>query len=44
MRDIHEIKKKVSIGIRDFVYENEQNHPIYVSKKCYEEKHVDLYL
>ena len=27
-----------------FGYENKEKHPIYVSKKCYEEKHADLLL
>ena len=27
-----------------FGYENKEKHPIYVSKKCCEEKHVDLLL
>ena len=27
-----------------FVYENNVKYPIYVSKKCFEEKHVDLLL
>ena len=33
-----------SIGISLFGYENKEKHPIYVSKKCCEEKHVDLLL
>ena len=44
IKDIHKIEKKNSIGISVFGYENEENHPIYVSKKCCEEKHVDLLL
>ena len=44
MRDIHNIDKKNSIGISAFGYENKEKHPIYVSKKCYEEKHFDLLL
>ena len=33
------------IGIIVFAYENKEKHPIYVSKKCSEEKHVfDLLL
>ena len=44
IRDIHKIGKKNSIGISNFGYENKEKHPIYVSKKCYEEKHVDLLL
>ena len=27
-----------------FFYENKEKHPIYVSKKCCEDKHVDLLL
>ena len=44
--DIHKIKKKHKnfIGISVFGYENKENHPIYVSKKCCEEKRVDLLL
>ena len=37
------MKKKNSIGIV-FGYENKEKHPIYVSKKCCEEKHVDILL
>ena len=44
VRDIHKIEKKNSIGISVFGYENKENHPLYVSKKCWEEKHVDLLL
>ena len=33
-----------SIGISVFGFENKKIHPIYVSKKCYEEKHVDVLL
>ena len=43
-RDIHKIETKNSIGISVFGYENKEKHPIYVSKKCCEEKHVDLLL
>ena len=32
------------VKISDFGYENNKKHPIYVSKKCFEEKHVDLLL
>ena len=39
-RDIHKIEKKNSI----FGYENKVKYPIYVSKKCCEDKHVDLLL
>ena len=44
VRHIHKIEKKNSIGISVFGYENKEKHSIYVSKKCYEEKHVDLLL
>ena len=43
-RDIHKIEKKNSIGISVFGYENKEKYPVYVSKQCYEEKHVDLLL
>ena len=44
--DIHKIKKnkKNSIGISVLGYENKEKHPLYVSKKCCENKHVDLLL
>ena len=44
IRDIHKIEKKNSIGISVFGYENKEKYPIYVSKKCSEEKHIDLLL
>ena len=47
VRDIHKIEKKKkrnSIGISVFGSGNSEKHPIYVSKKCCEEKHVDLLL
>ena len=44
IRDIHKIENQNFIGISAFGYENKEKHPIYVSKKCYEEKHVDLLL
>ena len=37
-------KKKNSIGISVFGYGNKEKYPICVSKKCCEEKHVDLLL
>ena len=43
-RDIHKIEKNNCIDISVFGYENKEKHPIYVSKKCCEEKHVDLLL
>ena len=44
VRDIHKIEKTNSSGISVFGYENKEKHPTYVSKKCGEEKHVDLLL
>ena len=44
IRDNQKIEKKNSIDISVFGYVNKEKHPIYVSKKCYEEKHVDLLL
>ena len=44
IRDIHKIEKKNSISISVCGNENKEKHPIYVSKKCCEEKHVDLLL
>ena len=38
------MKKKNSIGISVFGCENKEKYLIYVSKKCCEEKHVDLLL
>ena len=38
------MKKKNSIGISAFGFENKESYPIYVSKKCYKEKHVVLLL
>ena len=43
-RDIHKMEKKNSIGISVFGYENKVKCPIYVSKKCCEDKHFDLSL
>ena len=36
--------KKNFIGISVFGYENKEKHPIYVSKGCCKEKHLDLLL
>ena len=41
---MHKIKRKNFIDISVFGYENKEKHPIYVSKKCCEEKDVDLLL
>ena len=38
------MKKKNSMDISVFDYEIKEKHPIYVSKRWYEEKHVDLLL
>ena len=43
-RDICKIEKKNSIYISVFCYKNKWNIPIYLSKECCEEKHVDLLL
>ena len=42
--DIHKIEIKNSNGISVFGYENKEQYLIYVSKKCCEDKHVDLLL
>ena len=42
--DIHKIEKKNTIDISVFGCENQEKYPIYVSKQCCEEKHVDLLL
>ena len=42
--DIHKIEKKNFIGISLFGYETKEKHPIYVSKKVCEVKHVDSLL
>ena len=42
IRDIHKIEKKNSIGFTVFGYRKKEKHPIYISKKCCEKKHVDL--
>ena len=44
VRDIHKIAKNFFINISIFRYENKEKYPIYVSKKCFEETHVDLLL
>ena len=38
VRDIYKIEKKNSIDISVFGYENKEKHPIFVRKKCCEEK------
>ena len=37
-REIHKTHKKNSINISVFGYENKEKYPIYVSRKCCEEK------
>ena len=44
IRYIYKIEKKNSVDVIVFGYENKEKHPIYVSKKCYEEKVADLLL
>ena len=44
VRDIHKIENKNSTFISVFGYEKKYKHPIYVSKTCCEEKHIDLLL
>ena len=50
VRDIHKIEKKKknsnnnSICISVFNYENKDKHSMCLSKRCCEEKHVDLLL
>ena len=44
IRDIHKIEKGNSISISVFGYENKEKYPIYVSKKCCEEKKCWLLL
>ena len=44
IRDFHKIEEKNFIIISVFGYKNKENHSISVSKKCYEEKHVDVLL
>ena len=44
IRDIYKIGKKNSIVFIVTGYENKEKNPIYVSKKCCEEEHVDLLL
>ena len=43
-RDIHKIEKNNSIRISVFGYKNKVKYSIYVSKKCWEDKHVDFLL
>ena len=38
------LKKRIPSALVFFVYANKEKHPVYVPKKCYEEKHVDLLL
>ena len=44
IKDIQKIEKGNSIGINVFGYENKEKYPIYASKQCCEEKHVDSIL
>ena len=42
IRDIHKIEKRIPSALVLFGHKNKEKHPIYVPKKCYEKKHVDL--
>ena len=42
--DICKIVRKNRISIRVFSYESKVKYPSYVSKKCFEEKNIDLLL
>ena len=44
IRDIHKVEKKNAIIISVFDFENKEKYPIYVLKKCCQEKRVDLLL
>ena len=44
IRDIHKLEKNNSIGISVFGYENKEKYPTHLSKKFWEEKHVELLL
>ena len=44
IKDINKIEKNNSTGISVFGCESKEIHPIYISKQCCEEKHVDLLL
>ena len=44
IRDIHKTERNNSIVINVFGYENKKKNFISVSKKCYEEKHINLLL
>ena len=44
VRRIQNIEINNSISISVFGYENKEKHPIYISKKCCEEKNVDSLL
>ena len=39
---IRDVKNSINISV--FGYENKEKHPVYVSRKCCEDKHVDLLL
>ena len=43
-RDIEKTEKKKSISISVFFHNNREKNPLYASKKCCEDKHVDLLL
>ena len=39
---IRDVKNSINISV--FGYENKEKHPVYVSRKCCEDKHLDLLL
>ena len=41
VRDIHKIERNYSINIRVYRYENKEKYLTYMSKRCFEGKHVD---
>ena len=44
VRDIHKIERKNFIGICVFHYKDKEKYPVFVPKKCCEDKHSDLLL
>ena len=43
IRDIQKIEKNISIDISVFGFENKEKHPIYVSKKYFEDSMLIYY-
>ena len=44
IRDILEIKKRIPLALVFLVMKIRKKHQFYVSKKCYEEEYIDLFL